>query len=321
MELPVNTDMFAEKDKTVDSNCVTHTEQSGITGSSRQNVKMIKPNCYACFQTFRTKFSLSCHLKTHHGNSDECCVFKCPICLVELPSNDEVVSHIEEKHNTIHVVSSKKESKYDYTYWYMSKDEQFALFKHRISTGTPLITEKDQRDVFPSFCVKCDVVFYNEKDLKKHNKEHHGRRVYTTNQYMCDICGLNFKRSNCLKEHLRAHDKPDTCSICGKKVAVLQKHLFNCHRDLKFQCDKCDKSYVSKQALRRHVATVHEGKTISCEICNDTFSSKYALSKHMKGHIGFHKFKCDDCGKVFSTIVLLNQHMTHHNGYLKKLNK
>ena len=69
--------------------------------------------------------------------------------------------------------------------------------------------------------------------------------------YMCDQCG---------KEFTRSHD--------------LKCHVQSLHSGVKeFTCDKCEKSFATRDTLRRH-KRIHEDKTFECHKCHKKFDRK-----------------------------------------------
>ena len=63
-------------------------------------------------------------------------------------------------------------------------------------------------------------------------------------------------------------------------------------------CEKCKKSFKSKQTLKVHNDSVHKGIKYSCETCGKSFTQKSALSVHMKNlHVNSLKTKQIDESK------------------------
>ena len=54
------------------------------------------------------------------------------------------------------------------------------------------------------------------------------------------------------------------------------------HEKVKYNCDKCHKSFLAKHVLIDHKKTVHEGKWFKCELCKKELSSKFNLKLHLK---------------------------------------
>ena len=100
------------------------------------------------------------------------------------------------------------------------------------------------------------------------------------------------------------------CTVSGKQI--------------RFECNDCDKSYSTKTKLRFHQANIHgageypgECPTI-CSICNKKLSSKSAKDEHEATvHMGMKRFQCDLCEKRFTRATFLYGHKRSHHSSLK----
>ena len=85
-----------------------------------------------------------------------------------------------------------------------------------------------------------------------------------TNDFVCSLCDLTFKRYEHLASHMNTHkSKQDrhTCSDCGEQFTTksnLSRHN-TIHSDNKenFSCDICQKTFSRKGHLARHIEGVH----------------------------------------------------------------
>uniref|UniRef100_A0A1A7WQS0 C2H2-type domain-containing protein n=1 Tax=Iconisemion striatum TaxID=60296 RepID=A0A1A7WQS0_9TELE len=79
-----------------------------------------------------------------------------------------------------------------------------------------------------------------------------------------------------------------------------------------FQCDKCDKKYLSKSKLIIH-NRIHTGeKPFLCSTCGKGFRTSYGLESHSRTHTGNWRYKCNICGKT--SIQQMARHMRMHRG-------
>ena len=140
-------------------------------------------------------------------------------------------------------------------------------------------------------CPRCDLRFYEKRDLSRHLEAIH-LRIRT----ICPIegCARPVVR---LDQHIKmVHtdkpggkvDKSCQCPECGatfSRVYDMTRHRENVHRGFKnFSCDKCDRKFTDKRDLKRHHDAVHlnikQTKLYSCSYCTKTFKFKKHLDAH-----------------------------------------
>lgn len=81
-------------------------------------------------------------------------------------------------------------------------------------------------------------------------------------RYKCTICQKCFKSRNNRKYHL----------FCDKT------------RSKPFQCNQCDKQFITIAHLNYHQSTHNTDKHFSCTHCHKVYSGDIALKKHMRKH-------------------------------------
>lgn len=92
--------------------------------------------------------------------------------------------------------------------------------------------------------------------------------IITTNEdgeamrYKCTICQKSFKSRNNRKYHL----------FCDKT------------RSKPFQCNQCDKEFITLAHMNYHQSTHNTEKQFACSHCHKIYSGPIALKKHMKKH-------------------------------------
>ena len=72
-------------------------------------------------------------------------------------------------------------------------------------------------------------------------------------------------------------------------------------KNVKHQCNKCEKSYTYKTDLTQHLKIVHDGKPdFQCDQCNKIVSRKKALELHkINAHGPGLIHECDKCDKSY----------------------
>ena len=139
-------------------------------------------------------------------------------------------------------------------------------------------------------CPKCELKFYEQRDLTRHLEAIHlGMRT------VCPEAGCS-KPVARLDQHMRmVHgagtqrmDKSSKCPECGvtfSRVYDMTRHRENVHRGVKnFRCDKCDRKFSDKRDLKRHHDAVHlnikQKKYYNCSTCDKSFKFKKQLDLH-----------------------------------------
>ena len=100
----------------------------------------------------------------------------------------------------------------------------------------------------------------------------------TKTSFICEICCRGFKRSGCLKEHMKKHTKEKKqCDICGVWVRCLRLHKQG-HLKVELDCPECDRTFKTYASKRAHVQYAHRIKrTLECPYCDKVFKKQTNL--------------------------------------------
>merc|ERR1712088_355995 len=126
----------------------------------------------------------------------------------------------------------------------------------------------------------------------------------------------------------------ESCHICGKKVAALDKHILSehgekvecrlcnqtfpvgnlrwhilkehCHNKVT-ECSLCEQKFVTKNALKNHIKQVHLSETSTCHICHKEYKDLYHHVKYF--HEKIRNYECSYCEKKFQAKKLLYNHV------------
>ena len=230
----------------------------------------------------------------------------------------------------------------------------------------------------PKFeCDICDFPCFNAQALKLHKMKKH-------EDIKCEICDKVFGKWDSYKRHMISHqnEKPYVCETCGlnfKKKQLLVKHTKRIHeKEYKFSCEQCNEKFFERYNLKLHVKTVHlkefnyqcedcgrkyaelhkanrcicKNRTpgtvrkrlenlpmnteeleklpkLTCDICEKVFVGQDALQAHKElGHkmnveIPVDKskyFKCGNCDKSYVAKYMLERHVKVHHPTQEVLN-
>ena len=103
-------------------------------------------------------------------------------------------------------------------------------------------------------------------------------------------------------------------------VDDLKEHIKSVHENVRYNCDKCGKSYSQKGTLTKHIQSVHEHIRYKCDKCDKTFSLKTVLKAHIQSVHDNFRYKCEKCDKNFTRKDNLNFHMKHiHETIMKSV--
>ncbi|XP_058130061.1 zinc finger protein 431-like [Anopheles ziemanni] len=149
---------------------------------------------------------------------------------------------------------------------------------------------------------------HHELDTEK-NKSNGRRRA------VCPVCGAMV---NNVKSHLVVHSnvRPHQCDRCPKSFTTrnkLQSHTNSVHlRKRDFKCDVCGKAFLEKNNLKGHMR-IHSGeRNYTCDICGKSFLFAGTLRCHKLTHSQEKNHECQICGKLFLMRTTLNKHLNVH---------
>ena len=159
------------------------------------------------------------------------------------------------------------------------------------------------------YCELCPKKYTAAATLRKHHLTFHEKRK----DFHCKICSISFAWKKTLKHHMEQH----TQNIEEQDLQEVDN--LEDQESLKFQCDKCDKSYTAAGTLKKHQQTIHEKrKDFACNICNASFAWKNSLKYHQNQHLK-KKIFCEVCNRSCDNEAELQSHrLTAHEFEIKK---
>ena len=132
----------------------------------------------------------------------------------------------------------------------------------------------------------------------------HGiRKIKHIWYYKCTICNVVSDLQAAADAHYKATHPllscPD-CTLTFNNPCLLRHHRYN-HKELRFPCHSCSKSFAFKSDLNNHRLRHRHHPGHQCNhrvntgICGKWFFAKNDLNKHTKVHNG-HIYQCYECG-------------------------
>jgi len=137
---------------------------------------------------------------------------------------------------------------------------------------------------FPCTKPLCKFEAYSPWSLNKHLKMFHGSKNFSIykHNFSCQYCPFSSKDNVTLDRHVRIHEnRLLKCQYCNyATVRNLPEHIFHHFRIRNFQCDICEKTYLSKGTLTAHKR--EHTRDFCCLSCNQLFERRHAFDKHVK---------------------------------------
>nr|CAI5861285.1 unnamed protein product [Callosobruchus analis] len=84
--------------------------------------------------------------------------------------------------------------------------------------------------------------------------------------------------------------------------------------DKMFSCERCGRSFGSKERLKEHMSFHLVKKKILCSLCGERFYQQNGLTRHLVLHKYGRRYQCPYCAKLFSMESTLQVHERIHTG-------
>lgn len=164
----------------------------------------------------------------------------------------------------------------------------------------------------------CGIKFWQKNNLWNHIQTVY-KKIF---RYTCSECGKGFSVKSRMDIHTKVVHQGVTfdCEVCKRPFrskAKRDSHQLTHDPNYKrpqYECDQCDKIYLSYDKFCEHKRFHENGAPDSylCEVCSKTLVTKTALDLHMRIHTGEKRFECDFCDKKFAQAVYLKFHRRTH---------
>lgn len=177
-----------------------------------------------------------------------------------------------------------------------------AYLPTEIGTNSEMLTDKKVAiEVNSTSCVKCKKTFKKKKYLLAHMKLH-------DKPYQCQICGRCFDNSSHLKRHTASHRVwPDSLNATTAKTVDVDL--------LSYSCSYCDSVLSNYSQFRTHLNNHLSMKKFKCmqSDCNRFFETSDALLKHISYEHNNPSYMCYLCKILFHSLEDIANHYQNHN--------
>ena len=108
------------------------------------------------------------------------------------------------------------------------------------------------------------------------------------------------------------------CQDCERTFisrAGLLQHTKSIHEDVKYDCDQCDYRATSHSNLTKHIQSIHEGVKFACNQCDQQFTQQSSLTTHIQSQHKGVKYACNQCNYQTARNDCLTLHIqSKHKG-------
>ncbi|EDV98591.1 GH22380 [Drosophila grimshawi] len=186
---------------------------------------------------------------------------------------------------------------------------------HDFKYSAPLVDHLKSIGVhFGHSCEECGQNFHSRHFLKKHKRRIHG----LADEHICHICGKNFTTGFNLRNHIVRHTgtRPHKCKLCS--AAFCTSGELNHHRrthdnvrpyPCRYACGKTFR-HCSNRSTHERIHMAGNLRPFQCEYCDKTFVTKGDCRAHQMIHTMSRDFSCDVCQQSFKLQKHYLQHLT-----------
>ncbi|KAM3958154.1 uncharacterized protein ACR2FA_007793 [Aphomia sociella] len=236
--------------------------------------------CAHCNKEFRHLSTYYTHLRTHRSEH------VCTLCGVSFVSMAGLHMHKKVKHVNNEIERSEDETCHEEVNTYCERcDIRFETrkaYEEHLSHSVLHVDNAEELDVNqeitdatrkakyrkpmraktkPTTCRQCGKHFETQAACLKHHLAEHPRTAFTTDRYVCEVCGVSLAPGS-IAAHQNRHTRRKLypCEVCGRTFnvsVVLKRHMLVHTGERPIACNLCDKRFTRTQSMKLHYRTFH----------------------------------------------------------------
>uniref|UniRef100_A0A1A9ZQ57 C2H2-type domain-containing protein n=1 Tax=Glossina pallidipes TaxID=7398 RepID=A0A1A9ZQ57_GLOPL len=220
----------------------------------------------------------------------------CPLCphlnISEVQKHILTVHSLELDYENVNIAVEAKQSND-----LMEENLEGDVSLHSSHSG---ISSSDHRETYQQKDKQLPLELVNNNKLDKRESfvqcDLLGHKKADYPAYICKICGNTFKGHSQLSAHKRLHkERRFKCANCDKsypRQTDLNIHMHSHTGDRPYVCHICDKRFPVKVRLTYHLQR-HQGVRHSCPYCDVVYENRNQLKSNLFKHTGM-LYRCDD---------------------------
>ena len=251
--------------------------------------------CHQCPFTCIRDIELTKHIKQKHSSDFvEQIYFECESCGKIYKFKSHLLEHQIKEHDHDAENNHNQPVKFYHCNICSYKTLKHSFLTRHLTKHQKKVPKKEKM----MKCLNCNYTTYKMSNFKRHLLKHNDVR-----KHFCIICGLGFKRSDTLKQHLATH---------GANANTIMSQNGNTVNGIFPTCDVCQKICRSSSHLAEHKTMHSNVRTFKCDLCLSSFKTKSQQLKHQKiVHPDKPKslYQCPHCPQLISSFHNLIRHM------------
>nr|XP_033794120.1 PR domain zinc finger protein 5 isoform X4 [Geotrypetes seraphini] len=259
--------------------------------------------CPHCESSFPSQEVLAEHLQTLHQKPSEDKEFKCRHCGKKFPVKQALQRHVLQCTESSSLGDSSRSCRCSVSSTSFKSESSFEQHKAACQGDARFLCKTDI----------CGKRFKSKEVLKKHRENIHIGN--SRKKLMGSMCNKKGSSSVNVQEHRKVHEIFE-CQECDKKFISpnqLKRHTITHSEKRPYTCEVCSRSFKRLDQVTAHKIIHSEEKPYQCKLCGKAFAHRNVYKNHKKTHSEERPFQCEACKALFRTPFSLQRHLLIHN--------